>query len=75
MSSEVNGVSALSTREIEVLGHLLHGRTYTATARSMNISPHTVDTYLRRIRLKTGVSNRAQLVLLALSVTSTDIGA
>ncbi|MEG8280619.1 response regulator transcription factor [Streptomyces sp. AHA2] len=75
MSSHVTtGASALSTREIEVLRNLVQGRTYSATARRMNISPHTVDTYLRRIRLKTGVNNRAQLLLLALSVAGSDIG-
>ncbi|WP_405587725.1 response regulator transcription factor [Streptomyces sp. NBC_01190] len=58
----------LSTREAEVLRHMALGRTYTAIARSMNISPHTVDTYLRRIRLKTGATNRVQLLLLALTL-------
>ncbi|MEK8173710.1 helix-turn-helix transcriptional regulator [Streptomyces sp. M19] len=44
----------LSTREIEVLGHLAEGHTYTSIARRMHLSPHTVDTYLRRIRGKAG---------------------
>jgi hypothetical protein len=34
----------------------------------MKVSPHTVDTYLRRIRAKTGARNRMHLLLLALSV-------
>ncbi|MEU6537030.1 helix-turn-helix transcriptional regulator [Streptomyces sp. NPDC047000] len=59
----------LSDRELEVLGHLAQGHTYTAIARRMDLSPHTVDTYLRRIRGKAGVSNRAHLMVLALQVT------
>ncbi|MHB9863806.1 response regulator transcription factor [Streptomyces sp. YIM S03343] len=59
----------LSDRELEVLGHLAEGHTYTSIARRMNLSPHTVDTYLRRIRGKAGVSNRAHLMVLALQVT------
>jgi DNA-binding CsgD family transcriptional regulator len=31
----------------------------------MGISPYTVNTYLRRIRAKYGLDNRAQLVRLA----------
>ncbi|MEV6512367.1 helix-turn-helix transcriptional regulator [Streptomyces sp. NPDC051642] len=62
-------LNLLSDRELEVLGHLAEGHTYTSIARRMNLSPHTVDTYLRRIRGKAGVSNRAHLMLLALQAT------
>ncbi|MEU6221492.1 helix-turn-helix transcriptional regulator [Streptomyces sp. NPDC047022] len=58
----------LSDRELEVLGYLAEGHTYTSIARRMNLSPHTVDTYLRRIRGKAGVSNRAHLMVLAFQV-------
>jgi DNA-binding CsgD family transcriptional regulator len=60
--------SRLSAREREVLRLLAGGRTYSAIARRMGLSPHTVDTYLRRIRAKTGISNRIQLALLAAAV-------
>jgi DNA-binding CsgD family transcriptional regulator len=59
----------LSNRELEVLGYLAEGHTYSSIARRMNLSPHTVDTYLRRIRGKAGVSNRAQLMTLALQTS------
>ncbi|MFD6491789.1 response regulator transcription factor [Streptomyces sp. NPDC059944] len=59
----------LSDRELEVLGYLAEGHTYSSIARRMNLSPHTVDTYLRRIRGKAGVSNRAHLMVLALQVS------
>ncbi|WP_370421483.1 response regulator transcription factor [Streptomyces sp. QH1-20] len=60
-------LAALSEREREVLGHLADGHTYAAIARRMGVSAHTVDTYLRRIRGKTGVNNRTQLAVLAVS--------
>jgi DNA-binding CsgD family transcriptional regulator/lambda repressor-like predicted transcriptional regulator len=59
---------SLSPREIEVLKHLAQGATYGAIARRLHLSPHTVDTHLRRIRAKTGSANRTQLVLLALTL-------
>ncbi|MFE6689163.1 response regulator transcription factor [Streptomyces sp. NPDC057743] len=61
-----DALGRLSAREREVLGHLAEGHTYSAIARRMHLSPHTVDTYLRRIREKAGVTNRAQLMILAL---------
>lgn len=60
-------LAVLSERELEVLGHLADGHTYAAIARRMGVSTHTVDTYLRRIRGKTGIRNRTQLALLAAS--------
>lgn len=62
-------VKQLSDRELEVLGYLAEGHTYSSIARRMNLSPHTVDTYLRRIRGKAGVSNRAHLMVLAFQVS------
>ncbi|MEZ0069274.1 DNA-binding CsgD family transcriptional regulator/lambda repressor-like predicted transcriptional regulator [Streptacidiphilus sp. MAP12-20] len=59
---------SFSPREIEVLEHLLKGVTYGTIARRLQLSPHTVDTYLRRIRAKTGSANRTQLALLAVAL-------
>ncbi|MET8626323.1 helix-turn-helix transcriptional regulator [Kitasatospora sp. NPDC004669] len=58
----------LTDREHQVLEQLAAGATYQAIARRLNLSPHTVDTYLRRIRSKTGAVNRTQLALLAFSL-------
>ncbi|MCX4409535.1 MULTISPECIES: response regulator transcription factor [unclassified Streptomyces] len=55
----------LTGREQQVLARLATGATYEAIARELKISPHTVDTYLRRLRSKTGSANRTQLVHLA----------
>ncbi|MEV5176636.1 helix-turn-helix transcriptional regulator [Streptomyces flaveolus] len=55
----------LTDRERQVLAGLARGATYRAIARELHISPHTVDTYLRRLRRKTGSANRSQLMYLA----------
>ncbi|KOU52083.1 hypothetical protein ADK55_17615 [Streptomyces sp. WM4235] len=48
-----------------LLAHLAQGDTYRMIARRMGPSPHTVDTYLRRLRSKTGAVNRTRLTHLA----------
>jgi DNA-binding CsgD family transcriptional regulator len=58
--------TSLSPQERQVLAHMADGLTYSAIARRMQISRHTVDTYFRRIRAKTGVRNRMQLLMYAL---------
>ncbi|MFE2481521.1 response regulator transcription factor [Streptomyces sp. NPDC001194] len=56
---------ALTPREQEVLAYLAQGDTYRMIASRMGLSPHTVDTYLRRLRSKTGAVNRTQLTHIA----------
>ncbi|MEV1046907.1 helix-turn-helix transcriptional regulator [Streptomyces sp. NPDC049916] len=68
-------VRGVSVREREVLGHVARGATYREVARRMDLSPHTVDTYIRRIRAKTGARNRMHLLLLALSVEGSLVSA
>jgi DNA-binding CsgD family transcriptional regulator len=58
----------LSTREREVLIHFARGLTYRQIARRMGIATNTVDTYLRRIRLKSGAASGAELVRLGMSL-------
>ncbi|MFD3457917.1 response regulator transcription factor [Streptomyces sp. NPDC058691] len=55
-------------REREILVMLCEGLTYQAIAREMGISPHTVDAHIRRLRRKAGVTNRSQLVVLAMQL-------
>ncbi|MFI5756575.1 response regulator transcription factor [Streptomyces sp. NPDC051569] len=57
--------TALTPREQEVLALLAEGDTYRMIAHRMGVSPHTVDTYLRRLRRKTGAANRTQLAFVA----------
>ncbi|MBN0047398.1 helix-turn-helix transcriptional regulator [Streptomyces actuosus] len=58
----------LSPRELETLRHVAAGHTYLQTARAMGVSPHTVDTYLRRIRAKLDLGSTAELTRVAISL-------
>ncbi|MER5733579.1 helix-turn-helix transcriptional regulator [Streptomyces sp. NPDC002138] len=60
--------TALAPREEEALRHIAAGCTYVQTARSMGLSKHTVDAYLRRIRAKLGINTTAEMVRLAVSL-------
>ncbi|MFI1160788.1 response regulator transcription factor [Streptomyces sioyaensis] len=56
----------LSERERQVLRHISRGLTHGQVATRLGISPHTVDTYVKRIRAKFGAGNKAELTRLAL---------
>ncbi|WP_053693109.1 response regulator transcription factor [Streptomyces sp. WM6372] len=56
---------ALTGRERQVLCMLSSGDTVSSIARQLSLSPHTVDTYLRRLRTKTRTANRTQLTVFA----------
>ncbi len=58
----VGGVVALSRREREVLEQLVHGHTHQAIADRLGVNVKTVETYRSRIREKTGLKSRADLV-------------
>ncbi|CCH32707.1 helix-turn-helix transcriptional regulator [Actinosynnema sp. NPDC047251] len=64
----------LSSREREVLDLYATGLTYLQIARRLGITASTVDTYLRRIREKSGMITGADLVRLALSLRSRESG-
>lgn len=51
----------LSPRERQVLRQIARGLTHSQVARRLSISPHTVDTYVKRIRSKLEVGNKAEL--------------
>jgi DNA-binding CsgD family transcriptional regulator len=55
----------LSSRERQILIELAAGHTYEEIAARTNLSRHTVDTYIRRIRSKTGINTRPLLFQLA----------
>ncbi|MGC5052446.1 response regulator transcription factor [Micromonospora sp. DT48] len=57
---------ALSERESQVLTQISHGLTHWQIATRLGLSPNTVDTYVKRIRAKLGVSNKAELTRAAL---------
>lgn len=56
----------LSEREEQVLRLIAHGLTHQQIATRLGISPHTVDTYVKRIRSKLGAGNKAELTRAAL---------
>ncbi|WP_209447263.1 response regulator transcription factor [Amycolatopsis alba] len=56
----------LSEREQQVLVQISRGLTHGQIATRLGISPHTVDTYVKRIRAKLGVGNKAELTRAAL---------
>jgi len=53
--------TSLSEREEQVLNYIACGYTHGQVARRLGISPHTVDTYVKRIRAKLAVGNKAEL--------------
>ncbi len=55
----------LSGREEQVLRRIAAGLTHDQVARRLGISRHTVDTYVKRIRAKLGVGNKAELTRVA----------
>lgn len=57
----------LSNRETEVLSHISVGETNKEIARKMNISDETVRGHIKSIFRKTGMENRTQAALWALS--------
>jgi LuxR family transcriptional regulator/LuxR family quorum-sensing system transcriptional regulator CciR len=57
-----------SEREIEILKWILHGKSNSVIADIIGISAHTVDTYLKRIYGKLGVSNRITAALRGVSL-------
>jgi DNA-binding NarL/FixJ family response regulator len=56
----------LSPREYQVLQYIAVGRTHDQIARRLGISRHTVDTYVKRIRAKLRLGNKAELTRAAL---------
>ncbi|MFC6564123.1 helix-turn-helix transcriptional regulator [Actinoplanes utahensis] len=62
----------LSPREKQVLRQIAHGLTHGQVATRLGISPHTVDTYVKRIRTKLGVGNKAELTRAALLGQATE---
>ncbi|MBK6019197.1 response regulator transcription factor [Streptomyces sp. MBT53] len=60
--------AALSPREQEVLRFIALGMTHGQVARRIGISHHTVDTYVKRVRSKFSVGNKAELTRIALGL-------
>jgi len=66
-SLKVGGMSLLSKRELEVVHCLAEGLTNREIAKRLKLSQHTVKNHLFRVFDKLGVSNRVELLFMALS--------
>lgn len=62
------GVLALSVRECEVLGYLAKGLTHRQIATRLTVAQTTVDTYVKRIRTKLKLGNKAELTRCAIEL-------
>jgi DNA-binding CsgD family transcriptional regulator len=51
----------LTAREVEVLGHIVAGRTYGEIARALVLSEKTVSSHVSHLLAKTGTANRVDL--------------
>ena len=60
---ELGEVPVLSSREVEVLTWVAHGKTNALIGEILGISAHTVDAHLRRVYLKLGVTDRISAAL------------
>jgi DNA-binding NarL/FixJ family response regulator len=58
--------TSLSPREEEILGLVTQGLTNKEIAASLNLAVPTVNQFVNRLFLKTGVHNRTQLAVFAL---------
>ncbi|RPF35118.1 response regulator transcription factor [Streptomyces sp. TLI_185] len=67
-AGERAGAATLSPREQEVLRFIALGMTHGQVARRIGISHHTVDTYVKRVRSKFSVGNKAELTRIALGL-------
>ncbi len=63
----VRGQLGLSLRELQVVQHILEGKTLSAIAREMQLGLGTVKAYLQRVYRKLDVTNRQALTLLVVS--------
>jgi DNA-binding NarL/FixJ family response regulator len=68
LKSKAAPASGLSQRERQVLMLVADGYTNYQIARRIGISEHTVDTYIRRIRQKLRLGNKAQLARAAMQL-------
>ncbi|GAA2682469.1 MULTISPECIES: response regulator transcription factor [Actinosynnema] len=64
----------LSPRERQVLRQIARGLTHSQVANRLGISRHTVDTYVKRIRVKLRLGNKAELTRAALGLSTAVCG-
>lgn len=55
-----NSMTYITAQELACLRLVFHGATYKQIAKSLNVSPRTVETYMLRIKHRTGYSSHAE---------------
>jgi len=60
-------IPKLTERETEILSWVARGKSNSVIAQILGISPHTVNTYMRRLFLKLGTSDRTSVSLIGIS--------
>lgn len=60
-------IPKLTDREAEILSWVARGKSNGVIAQILGISPHTVNTYMRRLFLKLGTSDRTSVSLIGIS--------
>jgi DNA-binding NarL/FixJ family response regulator len=68
------GGTALTAREREALDWIARGMTHAQAARRMGVAPSTVDTYVKRIRARLRLGNKAELAWFARNLAEGDPG-
>ncbi len=66
MSHEESGADALTTRETQIVGLIVEGRTNDEIAEELSLSPRTVHSHISSTFKKLDVTNRTQLAVFAL---------
>ena len=70
----LNGESALSKREQEILGLVANGLSAKEVAGEIGIAPRTVDRHIENIRLKMRARNRVHMITQAVRAGQLRIG-
>jgi len=65
--STSQNIPSLTDRETEILSWVARGKSNSVIAQILGISPHTVNTYMRRLFLKLGTSDRTSVSLIGIS--------
>lgn len=74
MSTLSRNEPVLTTREQEVLEHVILGLSAKEVARYLHISPRTVDRHVENVRLKLRARNRTHMVACAVQAGFLKIG-
>ncbi len=74
ISGAAGPVESLSPREFEVFVQLARGRTVAQISAALKLSPSTVGSHLYNIKQKLGLSNQAEITLLAARHGLIDLG-